>query len=50
MPVITAWITTASGSSDNSMFLAIGLWLSSGVVLLLVMRPAAARRSQLATA
>ncbi|TSD56355.1 MFS transporter [Variovorax sp. KBS0712] len=50
MPVITAWITTATGSSDNSMFLAIGLWLLSGVVLLRVMRPAAAGRTQFAPA
>ncbi|GAA5233650.1 MFS transporter [Verticiella sediminum] len=39
-PVFTAWITTSTGSSDNSMYLTMAMWLLSGLILMWVIRPA----------
>jgi len=41
-PLLTAWITTSTGNSDNAMYLAMALWLLSGVILMQVIRPAPA--------
>lgn len=49
-PVLTTWITTNSGSSDNSMFLAMALWLVSGLVLMRALQPASVPSPRLAVA
>jgi MFS family permease len=49
-PLLTAWITTSTGNSDNSMYLAMALWLLSGVILMRAIRPALAVSPRLATA
>ncbi|MFT4268403.1 MAG: MFS transporter [Xenophilus sp.] len=41
-PLLTAWVTTRTGNSDNAMYLAMALWLLSGVILMQVIRPAPA--------
>ncbi len=42
MPVLTAWINSTTGSSTASMYLVMALWLLSGVILMLAVRPAPA--------
>lgn len=50
MPVLTTWISTTTGSPTNSMFLVMALWLVSALILMRVIRPAAASGTQLAPA
>ena len=50
MPVLTTWVTTSTGSSDSSMFLAVALWLVSGLVLMRAIRPAAVASPRVAVA
>ena len=50
MPSITTWINTTTGSPVYSLYLMMALWISSALVLLVVLRPAAAGRSRFATA
>lgn len=50
VPLLTTWMTTVSGSSTNSMYLVCVLWLVSGIILMLALRPARTAAPRLATA
>ena len=49
VPLITTMITTATGNFTNSAYLVVALWLVSGVIMMLAIRPAAAVDPRLAT-
>ncbi len=50
MPSVVAWLNSATGSPAYSLYLVIALWLAAGVIVLLVLRPAAAGKAELASA
>jgi D-galactonate transporter len=41
-PLFTTWITTTTGNWTNSAYLVIAMWLFSGLILMLAIRPAVA--------
>ncbi|OUM02597.1 MFS transporter [Variovorax sp. JS1663] len=49
-PLLTSWVTSSSGNSDNSMYLTMALWLLSGIILMGVIRPATVGSPRLAAA
>jgi D-galactonate transporter len=50
VPLLTTWMSTTTGSSTNSMYLVVALWLISGFILMRAIRPAIAGSPRLATA
>jgi len=50
IPLLTTWLATRTGSFTASAYLVVGLWMVAALILLWVIRPAAAVSPRLATA